>query len=197
MKLSLKILFLLISLVPLLANSQEVNKFSGGKSEGSDKGLMTIDEQPSYPGGDAERVRFLMKNIRYPVDAKLNCEQGTVYVSFVVEKDGSITNIEILRGVCPSIDAETIRVVSLMPKWKPGKQDGDPVRVRFSMPVKFTLAGDCVSKENKMYNSAMTSYNKQDYIECKQQLEELISEYPHHQKAKKLLKKVNKKLKKQ
>ncbi|MBI9033266.1 MAG: energy transducer TonB [Bacteroidales bacterium] len=101
--------------------------------------FMVVEEQPTFPGGDAERMRFLMKNIKYPTMAKESGIQGTVYVSFVVEKNGKITDVRILRGIGGGCDEEAVRVVNMMPNWKAGKQRGKPVRVRFSMPIKFTL----------------------------------------------------------
>lgn len=101
--------------------------------------FMVVEEQPGFPGGDAERMRFLMKNIKYPTMAKESGIQGTVYVSFVVERNGAITDVQILRGIGGGCDEEAVRVVKMMPKWKAGKQRGKAVRVRFSMPIKFTL----------------------------------------------------------
>ena len=94
---------------------------------------------PEYPGGDSARLNFLIENIKYPKIAKHKKIEGTVCVTFVVEKDGSITNIKLLRGVCDSMDAEVIRVMKLMPKWKPGTQNKKAIRTQFNMPVKFSL----------------------------------------------------------
>lgn len=98
-----------------------------------------VEEQPVYPGNDEARIRFLQENIRYPETAVKNGIQGRVFVSFVVEKDGSLSNIRVLRGIGGGCDEEAIRVVSLMPKWTPGRQRGEPVRVRFNVPIKFSL----------------------------------------------------------
>ena len=94
---------------------------------------------PEYPGGNSARLNFLIENIKYPKIAKDKKIKGTVYVTFVVEKDGSITNIKLLLGVCDSMDAEVIRVMKLMPKWKPGTQNKKAIRTQFNMPVKFSL----------------------------------------------------------
>jgi protein TonB len=101
--------------------------------------FMVVEDQPGFPGGERERMTYLVKNIKYPTMAKESGIQGTVFLSFVVEKDGSITGVRVLRGIGGGCDEEAIRVVKAMPKWKPGKQRGKPVRVQFSMPIKFTL----------------------------------------------------------
>lgn len=94
-----------------------------------------VDENPQFPGGDKARFDFLAKNIKFPLNNE--GKSGTVYVQFVIEKDGTITNIKILRGVIQAYDDEVIRVVKLFSKWIPGKQGGKPVRVCYNMPVKF------------------------------------------------------------
>lgn len=100
-----------------------------------------VEENPMYPGGDEARMKFLQDNIKYPQMARESGIQGPVYVTFVVEANGSITNIKILRGIGGGCDEEAIRVVNIMPKWVPGKQRGKNVRVQFNMPIKFVLAG--------------------------------------------------------
>lgn len=100
-----------------------------------------VEDQPTFPGGDEARIRFLTNNIKYPQMARENSIQGTVYVTFVVERDGSVTDVRVLRGIGGGCDEEAIRVIKAMPKWNPGKQRGKPVRVQFNMPIKFTLAG--------------------------------------------------------
>jgi protein TonB len=100
-----------------------------------------VEESPGFPGGDIARIRFLQENIRYPQMARESGIQGTVYVTFVVEKDGRVTDVRILRGIGGGCDEEAIRVIKAMPRWNPGKQRGKPVRVQFNMPIKFTLQG--------------------------------------------------------
>jgi len=100
-----------------------------------------VEEQPGYPGGDKARIKYLQENIKYPEMAKESGIQGTVYVTFVVEKDGRITSVKVLRGIGGGCDEEAVRVIKKMPKWKPGKQRGRSVRVQFNMPVRFVLAG--------------------------------------------------------
>jgi protein TonB len=97
------------------------------------------EQMPSYPGGQGALNEYLSKTIRYPVAAEENGIQGRVIVQFVVERDGSITDVRVVRSVDPSLDKEAIRVVKSMPKWIAGKQNGAPVRVKFTLPVSFRL----------------------------------------------------------
>ena len=98
-----------------------------------------VEEQPTYPGGDEARIKFLQENMKYPEEAKELGVQGKVFVTFVVEVDGSITDVRVLRGIGSGCDDEAIRVVKSMPKWVPGKQRGVPVRVQFNLPINFKL----------------------------------------------------------
>jgi periplasmic protein TonB len=98
-----------------------------------------VEEQPGYPGGDEARIKYLQDNIKYPDEAKELGVQGKVFVTFVVEIDGSISDVRVLRGIGAGCDEEAVRVVRNMPKWVPGKQRGVPVRVQFNLPIKFTL----------------------------------------------------------
>lgn len=100
-----------------------------------------VEDQPAYPGGDEARLNYLRENITYPEIAKESGVQGTVYVTFVVEKDGSISHVKVLRGIGGGCDEEAVRVIKNMPNWKPGKQRGRPVRAQFNMPIRFILAG--------------------------------------------------------
>jgi len=100
-----------------------------------------VEFDPEYPGGNAARMQFLQENIKYPQMARESGIQGTVYVTFVVETDGRVTDVRVLRGIGGGCDEEAIRVIQSMPKWVPGKQRGKPVRVQFNMPIKFTLQG--------------------------------------------------------
>lgn len=98
-----------------------------------------VEQMPSFPGGISGLRTYLNQNIRYPAEAQENCVQGRVVVSFVVEKDGHISDVTVLRSVEPSLDKEAVRVVRNMPRWTPGKQGGEPVRVRYRVPVSFRL----------------------------------------------------------
>jgi protein TonB len=100
-----------------------------------------VEEMPSFPGGESERNKFLADNIVYPQQATENGIQGTVYISFVVDSKGNVTDVKILRGIGGGCDEEALRVVKLMPKWHPGKQNGKQVRVLFNMPIYFKLQG--------------------------------------------------------
>ena len=98
-----------------------------------------VEEMPSYPGGDAKMYEYLGKNIKYPQIARESSIQGRVFVNFVVEPDGSVSNVKVLRGIGGGCDEEAMRVVKTMPKWKPGKQRGKAVRVSYTLPVVFKL----------------------------------------------------------
>ena len=98
-----------------------------------------VEDMPAFPGGMDAMIQFLSSNIQYPADAKKQKVDGRVLVKFVVEKDGSITEVKVIKPAFPSLDAEAIRVVKAMPKWKPGYQNGQAVRVQFAMPINFSL----------------------------------------------------------
>jgi protein TonB len=107
--------------------------------EATEEIFVVVEEQPEFPGGSTAMMKFLSDNIRYPVIAQENGIHGRVICNFVVERDGSITDAQVVRGVDPSLDREAIRVIQQMPRWKPGKQRGAAVRVRFTLPVVFRL----------------------------------------------------------
>ena len=98
-----------------------------------------VEQMPSFKGGDAALMEYLQKNIKYPVIAEENGIQGRVVTTFVVERDGSITDVKVIKSVDPALDKEAVRVVKSMPKWNPGKQNGAAVRVKFTLPVTFRL----------------------------------------------------------
>ena len=98
-----------------------------------------VEENPEFPGGMAECYKWINKNLNYPTISAENGVQGRVTVNFVVNTDGSIVDVKVLRGVDPYLDKEAVRVVSKMPKWKPGKQRGKAVRCSFNLPVRFKL----------------------------------------------------------
>ena len=99
-----------------------------------------VEQKPSFPGGDGALMEWLRKNIKYPAIAEENGVQGRVVVQFVVEKDGSITDVKVVKPIDPSLDKEATRVVKSMPHWIPGKQNGSAVRVRYTLPVTFRLS---------------------------------------------------------
>ena len=98
-----------------------------------------VEKMPSFPGGDAELMKYLSTHIKYPVVAEENGIQGRVIATFVVERDGSISDVKVIKSVDPSLDKEAIRVLKSMPKWIPGKQNGSAVRVKYTVPVTFRL----------------------------------------------------------
>lgn len=98
-----------------------------------------VEDQPGFPGGEEARIRYLTENLRYPQMAREAGIQGTVFVTFVVERDGSVTDVRVLRGIGGGCDEEAVRVVRNMPRWTPGRQRGQPVRVQFNMPIRFVL----------------------------------------------------------
>lgn len=98
-----------------------------------------VEDMPEFPGGDAALHKYLATSVEYPVIAQENGIQGRVYVKFVINTDGSVTDVQIARGVDPSLDKEALRVVRNMPKWKPGKQRGKAVRVSYTVPINFVL----------------------------------------------------------
>ncbi len=112
-----------------------------GDYEGEDTGeaqiFQVVEDMPAFPGNV---TKWISKNVKYPVLAMENGIQGKVYIQFVIEKDGSITDVKVARGVDASLDKEAVRVVKAMPKWKPGKQRGKPVRVSYTLPIFFQLA---------------------------------------------------------
>ncbi|MEA3495371.1 MAG: energy transducer TonB [Bacteroidota bacterium] len=119
-----------IELPDVLPEEEEVSE---------EKIFMVVENMPEYPGGDRARDIFLRDNIKYPEMERDNGIQGLVVVSFIVEKNGKLTNIKILGGQTPNLNNEAKRVVRLMPNWKPGKQRGKSVRVTINLPIRFTL----------------------------------------------------------
>lgn len=112
---------------------------TGVKNNTEEQVFTVVEEMPEYPGGMSEFMKFIAQNIKYPADALQGKVEGRVIARFVVCKDGSISDIEIMRSVSPSLDAEAVRVLKLMPKWKPGRQRGKAVPVKFTVPVTFRL----------------------------------------------------------
>jgi protein TonB len=108
-------------------------------TEESDQPFIIVEQMPQFPGGDNEMVKFIKLNLRYPALATEMGVSGTVIVNFVVERDGKITRVKVVRGIGGGCDEEAVRVVSKMPAWTPGKQGGKPVLVSFTVPFKFML----------------------------------------------------------
>ncbi|MBO7468876.1 MAG: M56 family metallopeptidase [Bacteroidales bacterium] len=100
------------------------------------------DTPATFPGGEFKMVEYLRDNLKYPESAKKKGIEGKVYIQFVVEKDGSIADVKVMRGVCEELDAEAVRVIKAMPKWKPGEQEGKPVRTTMMLPINFKINGE-------------------------------------------------------
>ena len=111
------------------------NKIAGE----SDVPLVSVDQMPQFPGGEKEMMRFIKFNLHYPPSAQENNIQGTVIMNFVVDREGKITNIKVIKGIGFGCDEESIRVLARMPAWTPGKQRGQTVLVSFTMPIRFVL----------------------------------------------------------
>lgn len=107
---------------------------------GEEPVFLAVENQPEFPGGDNALAEFIASNVKYPPAAREYGIEGKVYVSFIIEKDGSVTNIKVLKGVGGSCDEEAKRVVSLLPNFIPGKQNGRLVRVQFNIPINFKLS---------------------------------------------------------
>jgi protein TonB len=110
-------------------------------SKSTDAPLTIAEQMPSYKGGEQAMMKFIQQNIKYPEAERIAGISGTCYITFVVEKSGKLSSIRVLRGVegGKGCDKEAIRVISKMPKWNPGKQNGRFVRVQFNLPIKYTL----------------------------------------------------------
>ena len=106
----------------------------------NEKVYQVVGQQPNFPGGKEELFKYLAYNMIYPADAAKNKVEGRVLVTFVIEHDGSISNVNVVNSVYPSLDKEAIRVVSEMPKWIPGKANGKTVRVKYTIPITFRLS---------------------------------------------------------
>lgn len=107
--------------------------------EKKEEAFTYVEEMPSFPGGEEELLRFIAQKVKYPEIARRAGVEGKVFVSFVVEKNGTITELQVVKGIGAGCDEEAIRVIQLMDKWKPGRQNGNPVRVRISIPFLFKL----------------------------------------------------------
>lgn len=114
--------------------------------------FQVVEIEPEFPGGMAELMKYLEKNLRYPQICKEQGVQGRVIVQFVVNTDSTITDVNVIKSVNPHLDEEAVRVVKAMPKWNPGKQRGEPVRVRLFLPVTFRLPKDTVKVDTVSVN---------------------------------------------
>ena len=129
---SLKVaLMMLVLLFSFMTSTAQTKK--------NDMVFDVVEVMPQFPGGQIAMLQYLMENIKYPEQAMKEGIQGRVTVRFIVEKDGSISDVKPILSVHPLLNKEAVRVVESMPKWTPGKQNGKPVRVRFNLPVMFKL----------------------------------------------------------
>ncbi|MBF1546353.1 MAG: energy transducer TonB [Prevotella salivae] len=129
---SLKVaLMMLVLLFSFMTSTAQTKK--------NDMEYCIVEMMPQYPGGLAAMLKYIRENIKYPEQAMKERIQGRVTVSFIIEKDGSISDVKAVRSVHPLLDKEAVRMVKSMPKWSPGKNNGKPVRVRFNLPVMFKL----------------------------------------------------------
>ena len=109
------------------------------EEEDDEEFFMVVENMPEFPGGDLGLMKYIQKNIKYPAIAKEYNITGKVFIQFIVDKTGSVINVKVVRGVDKNLDAEAVRVIKSLPKYKPGKQRGKPVRVMFTVPINFTL----------------------------------------------------------
>ena len=110
-----------------------------------------VEQMPQFPGGPEALMQFLSQNVKYPKEAYEKNVQGRVIANFVVEKDGSITEAKIVKSVSPELDAEALRVIGSMPNWMPGRQNGEAVRVKYTVPITFKLQGGSTEKAVEKY----------------------------------------------
>ncbi|MFW6019813.1 MAG: energy transducer TonB [Bacteroidales bacterium] len=134
----LSILLSFLMLTPVMVQAQDEEEI-----------FSVVEDAPQFPGGEKARVNFIKDNLEYPESARKNNVEGTIYITFVVEQDGSISEVELLRGIEESCNKEALKVVKSMPKWRPGKQRGKAVRVRFNMPIRFKLEDQKTDESKK------------------------------------------------
>lgn len=136
----MKKLLLVLALFPLVLVAQEPDE----------KIYDFVEVEPEFPGGPDAMSRWIQENVTYPTYALEHNEQGIVYVKFVVEKTGEIGAAKVVKGISESLNAEALRVVSLMPRWKPGMIQGEPVPVNFTLPINFSLGNEEPAEAPKM-----------------------------------------------
>lgn len=120
-------------------NNKDNNATKQKKDLSETKVYQKVDEMPSFPGGDESLMKFFNENIRYPQSAKESGINGKVFITFIIDENGKVTEVKVLRGIGGGCDEEAVRVARLMPQWNPGKQNGKAVRVEYNMPIKFQL----------------------------------------------------------
>lgn len=135
----MKIYLINILLFPLLTLAQTEKGTIKVRKQATNEVFTIVEEMPTFPGGQNAMFQFMRENLIYPDSAKFNNITGTVYVNFIIETDGSLNDIKVIRGIHRLLDDEAIRVVKLMPKWTPGVQRGKSVAVSFNIPINFRL----------------------------------------------------------
>lgn len=131
---------ILIIVSLLLIASQQIRSINFEEAkENSEETFMVVEEMPEFEGGQDSLITFIIKNTSYPIEAIEKKIEGRCFVQFTIDTDGNINDIKVIRGINPILDAEAIRVVESMPKWKPGKQEGKPVKVSYILPIVFKL----------------------------------------------------------
>ena len=134
-----KVLFVLALLLSAHTAMHAQSNQNTERNASDEKIFDVVEQPPSFPGGQAALLSYLSKNVKYPEEALKDNVQGRVIVGFIVEKDGSVSNAKIIRGVDSALDKEAIRIVMSMPKWTPGRQNGRNVRTKYNVPVNFKL----------------------------------------------------------
>ena len=131
-------LLLLIGIaIPSLFYAQDKQNGNAVQGKDAEYAVSELDSQPEFPNGNDGIVKYLSENIKYPKKALKNGITGKVFVQFVIDKTGKVTNVTAVRGVEKSLDKEAVRVIKSMPKWKPGIKDGQPVKVKYTIPINF------------------------------------------------------------
>ncbi|MFA4852284.1 MAG: energy transducer TonB [Bacteroidales bacterium] len=143
---TIKVLFILLVILSIKANAQKTDTSISKKT---DVVLIIVEVMPLYPGGEEAMFKFIGDNTIYPIIAKEKGVSGTVIVTFVVEKDGSISNVNLLKDIGGGCGEEAVRVVKAMPRWIPGKQNGVNIRVQYNLPIRFTLGNEKEQKKTK------------------------------------------------
>lgn len=141
-KKALSITAVLITIGVFTASAQQANPQAPQAKEDVKRVFTSVENPPSFSGGMAEFSKYLMTSIKYPADDRKNNIQGKVFVSFVVETDGSLSDVVAMRGPSETLKEEGVRVIKASPKWKPGIQNGKPVRVQYTVPINFTLGSE-------------------------------------------------------
>ncbi|MCD4696433.1 MAG: TonB family protein [Bacteroidales bacterium] len=150
----------ILNLQPLLSQNHVI------PSESNDTTVFTIVEvMPSFPGGDKAWIQYLSENIKYPIKASTYGISGRVYINFIIEKDGAVSNVKVLRGIGAGCDEEALRVIYSMPKWNQGFQRGKPVRVHFMTSIQFKLNTDntIIAINDKHFSKGVQNLKKAKY----------------------------------